>query len=136
MFRNIISTDSTAINFMYSRLKKKTKPDEEKLQMTDFYEWELEKVFRLWGVDPGVNDAYLAADGERSESHESRCLSTAEYYVKAGYKKNLKIMQKMKMEEGISVIESQIPTHKVSSIQALNDHLKYIFHHLIKSMEP
>jgi hypothetical protein len=35
--------------------------------MTDFHDWEVEKVFRLWGVDPGVTDAYVAADGEGHE---------------------------------------------------------------------
>jgi hypothetical protein len=52
VFRNIISTDGTAINFMYSRLKKKSQPDEKKLQMTDFFEWELEKVLGCGALIP------------------------------------------------------------------------------------
>ncbi|GAA5805701.1 hypothetical protein HPULCUR_011225 [Helicostylum pulchrum] len=41
----------------------------------------------VWGVDPGLRDVFVAADGSDIESHIIRITTTNEYYQLAGFKK-------------------------------------------------
>ncbi|GAA5816685.1 hypothetical protein MFLAVUS_010217 [Mucor flavus] len=41
----------------------------------------------VWGVDPGLRDVFVAADGSRLERHRIRRTTSNEYYQLAGFKK-------------------------------------------------
>ncbi|KAG0190560.1 hypothetical protein DFQ28_001892 [Apophysomyces sp. BC1034] len=51
--------------------------------MEDFDTEELEE-YRLWGIDPGITNTFVAADGCGSERHEYRAFSQSEFYTLAG----------------------------------------------------
>ena len=40
---------------------------------------------RLWGVDPGITDVFVAADSNGDDAHEVRRTSTREFYHLAGW---------------------------------------------------
>ncbi|KAI8367707.1 uncharacterized protein BYT42DRAFT_136013 [Radiomyces spectabilis] len=92
-FGDLIETDGYGCNVHLFR-RRCSHGSSSDLDETDFQEWELEFV-RLWGVDPGLSDVFVANDGcnvgtiegAQQQSvdapHEIRQMSTVEYYTKA-----------------------------------------------------
>ncbi|KAG2203935.1 hypothetical protein INT47_007518, partial [Mucor saturninus] len=130
MMRNILCTDGRSADFLFTRPAVPKDNKDIRLEMNDFETWEMQDVLRLWGADPGVTDIFVASDGNGNDAHEIRSISTAEYYVKAGYKKNQVTTKSLKQEEGITTIETNIPTHRTSKLSTFEQHLQYYFTHL------
>src|ERR1700731_429264 len=54
----------------------------------------------IWGVDPGINDIFVAADGANEDRHRYRKLSSKEYYHLCGFNKATEKRRRWKIEEG------------------------------------
>ncbi|KAG2192926.1 hypothetical protein INT47_002765 [Mucor saturninus] len=117
MMRNILCTDGRSANFLFTRPVVPKDNEDIKLEMNDLEAWEMQDVLRLWGADPGATDIFVASDGNGNDAHEIRSISTAEYYVKAGYKKNQATMKSLKQE-------------RTSKLSTFEQHLQYYFTHL------
>ncbi|KAI8096283.1 uncharacterized protein BX664DRAFT_245291, partial [Halteromyces radiatus] len=75
---------------------------------------------KVWGVDPGVTEVFVAVDNsDPSERHQVRKFSSAEYYVKAGYKKTNNTICETKQSQNIDRLESSIPSPKTSSMDGI-----------------
>jgi hypothetical protein len=83
--------------------------------MSDLADLDLED-FHLYGVDPGHNHSVTAVDieGYFGTQENKNCIrfSKNEWYTKAGAIFRCKEQQKMKKDEGISAIESEMPSKK------------------------
>ena len=132
--RNQIKTDGTCVDFLISRAEEKSSdvllPN---LNIENYEEWELNHVVRMWGVDPGDTDVFMAADStndmsnQETSTNEIRFFSKAENYVKAEFKKNAFKLIKLKAERDITPTETTVPTYKTSRLSRYNEHLIYLF---------
>ena len=80
--RNSITSDGVAISFLFARPKR---PEVESQKWSSLG-LNLQND-RLWGVDPGVTDVFVASDSNQGK-HEITCTSTKEYHHMCGYNRS------------------------------------------------
>ncbi|GAA5798102.1 hypothetical protein HPULCUR_003502 [Helicostylum pulchrum] len=86
----------------------------------------------VWGVDPGLRDVFVAADGSDIERHRIRRTTTNEYYQLAGFKKAR--ITRGKIDRGDAeerAIISATPSLKTSSLNLFNVAASYIFNNFV-----
>ncbi len=82
---------------------------------------------RLWGVDPGMTDMFVAADGHEDERHDVRKTSTREFYHMAGWNKAKRLEEKWKTENaGIQAILAGMPSAKTTSVVVFDVFVSYV----------
>jgi hypothetical protein len=100
--------------------------------LEDFTLDEVKKDYKPYFVDPGRTHAFTAVSGFESSNVEVRRCSTTEYYTMTGSIAYLKKLNQKKSEEGITAIESGIPTAKTVSYQNNEIYLMYILQNMRK----
>ena len=85
----------------------------------------------IWGVDPGVTDLFVAADGSSTNAHRFRRTSTKEYYDLCGF--NLATEKRMEFRrnappETIEIIDG-IESLKTSNIDTMRHAIQYRMQH-------
>jgi hypothetical protein len=98
--------------------------------MSDLTDLNLED-FHVYGVDPGHNHWVTAVDieGHLGVNEYQNCVqfSNNEWYVKVGAIFRRKEQQEMKKDEGISAIESEIPSRKTANPDTFAYSSQYLF---------
>lgn len=129
IFMNHIRTDGHTVDVLLVRQKRHSElPD---LSMDDFTSNELDQHFQLWGVDPGMKDIFTATDG----AGQYRRFSTKEWRSKCGITRRFRFHQEEKRRQGITKIESSIPTTKTTSSTKLMTAVKYLINNLPRLTE-
>jgi len=125
-FWSVIRSDGVAIDFLFARPKRvKAVPE---VTMADVG-LDLTRD-RLWGVDPGVTDAFVAVDGSNDMTHEVRKTSTREFYHLAGWNRGTRQGQKWKKASpGIQVIENGMPSPKTINTAHFDAYISYVLTH-------
>jgi hypothetical protein len=92
-FTNLVRTDGFAIDFIFAESIGEAEEDENDVYISDYHDFD-PSLFRLWGLDPGLNSTFIASDGSNRHDninadipHEILQMITAEFYCRAGYKK-------------------------------------------------
>ena len=123
-FWNTIRSDGTVIDFLFGRPKRSTttiekSPADIRLDLTKD---------RLWGVDPGITDVFVAADGNGDESHEVRKTSTKEFYHISGWNKARELEEKWKKEASpeLRAILDHMPSAKTTNISKFDSYIRYV----------
>ncbi|CEP07793.1 hypothetical protein [Parasitella parasitica] len=92
---------------------------------------------KIWGVDPGVKEVFVAVDGSdraiynasevsSNAHHQALQFLSSEYYVKAGFKKtNTRICQ-LKKDQVINVLESGVTSPKTTQMDQINRYIAHI----------
>ena len=116
-FANKFQTDGVGTSFLFAR---KTDEDEDAIRETqlgfsDFTVQEVENSFEVVGVDPGRSQVFTASYGCGNDSHQVRRCSSKEYYAMTGSPRRNAKLQKEKVRNGISEIESECPTCKTAN---------------------
>ncbi|ORX54443.1 hypothetical protein DM01DRAFT_1286669 [Hesseltinella vesiculosa] len=94
---------------------------------------------RIWGVDPGVNEVFVAVDGSCPDifgsqgaaantqaSHEIRKMSSSEYYHKAGFNRTNERIRVATEAAGIDKITSAIPSPATMNPDKLASYMKAV----------
>ena len=124
-FWSIVRSDGAAIDFLFSRPKRVAAPEK---TMTDI-KLDLEED-RLWGVDPGITDIFVAVDGNDNAAHEVRRTSTREFYHMSGWNRATQQGSKWKKENpAIQAIENGMPSPKTASTAVLDRFIAYVLQH-------
>lgn len=124
VFDNLIRTDGHTIEFVFGARKSEFGglPD---LRMPDLANEDIDR-FHVYGVDPGHNHLFTAAD----QQHTKLRFSNNEWYTKAGFKRRRYAEQQRKKQENITNIESQIPSRKTNDPDNFANCCQYYFDHL------
>ncbi|CEP11429.1 hypothetical protein [Parasitella parasitica] len=99
--------------------------------------------FKIWEVDPGVKEVFVAVDSSdraiynasevsSNAHHQMLWFSSSEYYVNAGFKKkppNTRICQ-LKKDQGIDVLESGVTSPKKTQMDQINRYIADILDRL------
>ncbi|KAI8978953.1 hypothetical protein BDB01DRAFT_725745 [Pilobolus umbonatus] len=126
MFVTRIICDGYTCRIIFARNsipKESRKPD---LTLDDFNTDEVRQFFTPVAVDPGRTNAVTIFN----EYSQVRQLGTNEYYNMSGTRASGKQLQERQIEEGVHIIESQIPTTKTCNINQYSEHVTYILQHL------
>jgi hypothetical protein len=119
-----METDGISVSFLFAR-PPKAKCKEVKWSSINL---DLEKD-RVWAVDPGITDVFVASDGHQG-NHEIRRTSTKEYHHMCGFNlENQRILKWKKKHRLIIDIEQNMPSAKTSDLAAFDDYIKYTFIH-------
>ena len=117
VFTNMVRTDGHAVDSIFARLvidENLVLPD---LELVDFNEDELLRVFHLWGVDPGLTSVYCAVDGHGEDGFQIRSFSTDHFYHESGWKEtNRLIIEAKDAIPDIRRLEGQIVSSKTSNL--------------------
>jgi hypothetical protein len=126
VFDNLIRTDGHTIEFVFGARKFEFGglPD---LRMPDLANEDIDR-FHVYGIDPGHNHLFTAAD----QQHTKLRFSNNEWYTKAGFKIRRYAEQQRKKQENITNIESQIPSRKTSDPDNFANCCQYYVDHLPK----
>ncbi|KAL1931998.1 hypothetical protein VTP01DRAFT_9054 [Rhizomucor pusillus] len=89
LFWDRIRTDGYDVQFIF----KKPKNDKQDPLTPSRFQRLLAKDPVIWGVDPGINQTFVAADGGVEDQHHIRKLSSKEYYDVCSYNKQPKPAQ-------------------------------------------
>ena len=119
--RNLIRTDGAGIDFIFK------KPKRETVSTTPAHWRRLLEGSTIWGIDPGLTDLFVAADGDEVDPHRIRRTSTKEYYHICGFNAASRKRDNWKRQnqEAARIIDA-IPTLKTASTQVLNTATAYI----------
>jgi hypothetical protein len=132
IFDNCIRTDGHTIEFLFGKKKSvfESLPD---LTMSDLADLDIEGL-HVYGINPGHNYLVTAVDieGYFGTQENKNCVrfSNNEWYANAGFKNRRKEQQKMKREDGISTIESEMPSRKTANPESFAESCQYLFDHL------
>jgi hypothetical protein len=123
-FWNIVRSDGVAVDFLFGRPKRPTTFTEKTIADIGL---DLTKD-RVWGVDPGITDVFVAADGNEDESHEIRRTSTREFYHMSGWNRAREIEEGWKREAGpeLRVMLDHMPSAKTASVSAFDGYIRYV----------
>jgi hypothetical protein len=132
MFGNMVVTDRFSASFVCCQSKRPPPSNNPRVPMEDFTLDEVKKDYKPYFVDPGRTHAFTAVSGFESSNVEVRRCSTTEYYTMTGSIAYLKKLNQKKSEEGITAIESGIPTAKTASYQNYDIYLVYILQNMRK----
>ncbi|KAI8070044.1 hypothetical protein BC940DRAFT_236344, partial [Gongronella butleri] len=120
-FENAFDTDGFATSFTFKRPKGDAPPY---LTLDKAVKWQLRQC-RAWGVDPGVNDIFVAVDGS---SYASGIYSAAphEYNRLAGIPRVNAWLENKKAARGITYIESRIPTARTARVDRVHHRVEFL----------
>jgi hypothetical protein len=92
----------------------------------------------IWGVDPGVTDIFVAADGTNEDRHRYRNLSSKEYYHLCGFNKATEKRRRWKIEAGEQwrQLFDDMPSLKTANFDQLLDALRYRLDNFAAIVEP
>ena len=92
----------------------------------------------IWGVDPGINDIFVAADGANEDRHRYRKLSSKEYCHLCGFNKATEKRRRWKIEEGEpwNQLLDDMPSLKTADFDQLLDALRYRLDNFAAIVEP
>ncbi|GAA5794871.1 hypothetical protein HPULCUR_000219 [Helicostylum pulchrum] len=112
LFGNIIRSDGFCVDFLFYRRIESKQDDtisipNHNLELQDFTFEEVENTYRPRFIDPGRKSVFTAANGLGSSQHQVR-----------------------RCEEGITVIESGIPTSKSLDTASFLSYAEYMLSHL------
>lgn len=96
----------------------------------DFTLEEVEESFRPSFLDPGRKTVYTAAIGLHNNQHEIRRCTTKEYYHLTGSTVYSKLLKTRKDAQGITQIESAIPSSKTANSNNLKTYAQYMLTNL------
>ncbi|KAG2228747.1 hypothetical protein INT48_009348 [Thamnidium elegans] len=126
-FLNSIYTDEYTCRISFARNVPETlEEDKVNLEIADFNADEIENFFRPCFLDPGRKNAYAIYYG----NEQVRSLTINEYYCSSGSVNRARKQNTFKTEQGIKVLETQIPTTKTSSVDSYINYLTYVLTHL------
>lgn len=121
-------TDGYAVEFLFAR---KSKADGlSDLGFEDFKLEELDTHFHLWTSDPGFRHIHVSVDGHTGDCHQVLSMSTAQYYVIAGYNKTMLKIHKRRKKDGIDAIQGILSSPKSASLTSFGDYLQSLLFHL------
>jgi hypothetical protein len=84
---------------------------------------------RLWAVDPGITDIFVACDNNQGQ-HEIRKTSSKEYYHMCGFNlSNQKIAMWKRQNQDIAIIEKNMPSAKTSNLLTFDAYITYMNFH-------
>ncbi|CAO3663551.1 unnamed protein product [Umbelopsis ramanniana] len=125
-FCNILRTDGIDLEFLFDKTAT-TKAD--LATPATFQHWTNFASHRttIWGVDTGINDVFVAADGIDEEPHRYRKLSSKEYYHLCGFNKAAEKRRRWKLEDGElwRQLLDDMPTVKTSNSDQLLDAIRH-----------
>lgn len=117
MFLNGLYTDGYTCRVLFARNVPRQGPESSiKLELSDFNEGEIGDCFRTCFLDPGRKSAYTAYYG----NNEVRSLSTTQYYSLFGAPGRSKQEDSLKIEQGIKLLETNIPSPRTAAIANYN----------------
>ncbi|KAG0193620.1 hypothetical protein DFQ28_004287 [Apophysomyces sp. BC1034] len=131
---NSLSTDGFATSITF----KKAVPENPlpSLALDDIKEEHLAQC-KIWGVDLGVSEIFVAVDGSDAGTYEDPStaanaphqvlkFSAAEYFTKAGMKKTNASILEWKRADGITAIEAALPSPKSARMSNIEDHIRAV----------
>ncbi|GAA5809176.1 hypothetical protein MFLAVUS_002581 [Mucor flavus] len=123
MFLNGLYTDGYTCRVLFARNVPRQGPESSiKLELSDFNEGEIGDRFRTCFLDPGRKSAYTAYYG----NNEVRSLSATQYYSLSGAPGRSKQEDSLKIEQGIKLLETNIPSPRTAAIANYNNYLTYM----------
>lgn len=131
MFLNSLYTDGYTCRVSFARRVETDNLDGVRLTLDDFNFDEVTDHFRVSSVDPGRRDAMNSYHGE----DDYRRLTTKEYYHASGSPIRMKKEDIRKVEEGIKLIETNIPSAKTTSREQFLRHIQYLMLHMVALFE-
>ncbi|ORX61742.1 hypothetical protein DM01DRAFT_1332325 [Hesseltinella vesiculosa] len=140
IFLNQLYTDGYSVCVPFKKMSGASSG--QPLRLTD-----ISPQMEVWGIDPGVTDIFVASNSSDPRAylspadlpdepllatlpnprHQIRRFSSAEYYVKAGYRKTVANIKAWKQQHGITEIESSFGSPKQRGAQLVNHELVKIF---------
>jgi len=92
----------------------------------------------IWGVDTGINDVFVAADGIGEEPHRYRKLSSKQYYHLCGFNKAAEKRRRWKLEDGElwRQLLDDMPSVKTTNSDQLLDAIRYRLDNFAAIVEP
>lgn len=126
--RDKIRTDGTDVEFMFKKAKRPKPPP----PLTPAAVKGCLKNATVWGVDPGVTDLFVAADGSSDEPHRVRSISAREYYALCGYSRATQKRKEFldhKDDAQTKKLIDGIPSLKTVHLTAYITSVQYRFQH-------
>ncbi|KAG0182708.1 hypothetical protein DFQ29_002628 [Apophysomyces sp. BC1021] len=111
-YQDHVNNPKDNVDVIFRRPKREA--DDIQLTVEDFDVQELEES-KLWGIDPGISNMFVAVDGCGAERHEDRSFSQNELYTLVDYRKTQSKIQEWRKAEGIEHVEPNFTTAKTSS---------------------
>ena len=101
---NILRTDGVDLEFIFLKPKHETVAPKTPAQ---YRNWLLHGNHRctIWGIDPGVTDLFVAADGSSTNSHRFRSTSTKEYYHLCGFNRAKELRQQFRQQTSQELLD-------------------------------
>lgn len=82
---------------------------------------------KVWGLDPGVRDMYVASS---TEGEISKC-SSREFYEDSSYTcSNKKISTWVKTDQDVSALTAALPSARTGRLAAFQEHVKYVLENM------
>ncbi|KAG2202838.1 hypothetical protein INT46_000497 [Mucor plumbeus] len=128
LFNNLVRSDGFAVDFIFNRKKQESIIGGHDLTLEDFTYEEVEGVYRPVFIGPGQKAVFTAAVG-LGDDHQVRRCSTKEYYDLTGSTKYSIKLQRLKVERGITPIETDMPTTKTCQATVYLTHTTYMLLH-------
>lgn len=111
------------MEFIFKKLKRP--PPKALLEPADINSKFLKEA-TIWGVDPGLTDIFVAADGSTDEWHRIRSVSAKEYYDMCGFNKAAESRKKFgEHDPKTKKIVDSIPWAKIASLERFKESAEY-----------
>ncbi|ORX60267.1 hypothetical protein DM01DRAFT_1156593 [Hesseltinella vesiculosa] len=135
VFEDSIMSDGHSVSVTFKKLK--PIDQEEPLSLEDINADDLADC-RVWGVDPGVGQIFVAVDGSdpsvydvegamaSDPPHEIRRYSSKEYFHNAGFHRTNQRIRDLKSQHGIDTLESTIPSPCTMDLSKLDLYTKAV----------
>ncbi|ORX50207.1 hypothetical protein DM01DRAFT_1409196 [Hesseltinella vesiculosa] len=135
VFEDSLMSDGYAVSATFKKLKPVNQ--EAPLTLEDIDTDDLSEC-RVWGVDPGVGQVYVAVDGSDTSiydnegamasdpRHEIRRYSSQEYFHDAGFHRTNQRIRDLKSQHGIDTLESAIPSPCTMDLSKLDLYTKAV----------
>jgi hypothetical protein len=129
LFGNTVKSDGFCVDFLfYKRAYSQTEDTIENhdVSLEDFTFEEVKQYYRPSFLDPGRKSVYTAAMGLNPQEHSIIRCTIKEYYHLTGSTMYAKKLQQQKDQDGITEIESAIPTAKTTKSDTYLRHVEYM----------
>ncbi|KAI9030656.1 hypothetical protein CLU79DRAFT_694474, partial [Phycomyces nitens] len=126
LFGNLLRSDGFSLDFLfYKRRQTGYGPSYQSLELKlgDFTMSEIDEMYTPICIDPGRKSVFTATIG--SDLQTRRC-TRSEYHHMTGVTNFALRLEKKKIESGIGLIESNLPTPKTSNIAKFEEYIKSI----------
>ncbi|ORX45707.1 hypothetical protein DM01DRAFT_1377999 [Hesseltinella vesiculosa] len=147
IFLNQLYTDGYSVCVPFKKMSGAS--SDQPLRLTDISPVAMQQM-DVWGKDPGVTDIFVASNSSDPRAylspadlpgepllatppnprHQIRRFSSAEYYVKAGYRKTVANIKAWKQQHGITEIESSFGSPKTTVRQNITAYITEKLRHL------